>query len=290
MMKRIVVILKIMLIPLIGINHPAGEKYTELSVAGEKHLVKYSINGDSKGTHYIKPLVLSLENLKNENLTIHVSNGLQLTAKDSVYQDFIITREEIIVLKPHEKKDVSLYAMCTQASDRAPSATAVYTVSKKSDDRLKEITSLIQRYKSFETAGQNAIWAVTDNYSLENITGYDTTQAKRLIRLVSKLTGRPVPPPPAGDDYRRNYYSMHTFIDKIGGKFEYQIPKEMEIRIAMFDKNGMVVRELYSNPHEQAGYHQFNFEFDASVYTDKFYYIRLLVDGNVKVSRKISLE
>ena len=289
-MKSIIPLLIILMFPFTGINHNGKEQYTELKNAGDQRFIKFTVKGNGKSPHYIRPLTLSLTNLKNEAINIHVSNGLQFIAKDSAYQNFIVTREEIIALKPGEQKDVDLFAMCTEATDHAPDQNAFYTVKKDMDQKLKQVAALIEKYKSFETTGQSAIWAISNNYPIENISGFDTAQASRLQKLVSRLTGRPMPPPPGKDDYKRNYYCSHVFIDKIGGKFEYKLSREMEIRIAMFDKNGMIVRELYSNSTEQPGYHQFNFEFDASVYHDKYYFIKLLVDGNVKVSHKISLD
>lgn len=51
----------------------------------------------------------------------------------------------------------------------------------------------------------------------------------------------------------------------------------------MFDENNIVVRELYKNDSCSQGRHEMEFKFDATEYTDEFYYVRLLENGEIMV-------
>ena len=95
-----------------------------------------------------------------------------------------------------------------------------------------------------------------------------------------------MPPPPAKDDTKRNY--RDTIYEKsIEGSFTYTVRFESEVLIAMFDKDNRVVRELYRNNKEQPGKKDFAFAFDATIYTDKFYHIRLLINGEKRIEGKV---
>ena len=104
------------------------------------------------------------------------------------------------------------------------------------------------------------------------------------------LTGNKIPPPPSADDYKRNYYTP-TYTKKVtlGGEFEFSFAKPRNILVGMFDKNNVLVRELYKKDGEAPGAHKQKYEFDASVYTDSYYYIRLVPDGQVRLETKITL-
>ncbi|MFN8238167.1 MAG: hypothetical protein U0T77_08365 [Chitinophagales bacterium] len=90
------------------------------------------------------------------------------------------------------------------------------------------------------------------------------------------------------NDYRYNYYSPPR--EKVGGNFEYNFSKPQDVQIAMFDKNGILVRELFNQKKVAPGEHKMNFEFDSSVYTDDVYYFKLIAMNEVLVSEKWDIQ
>ena len=42
--------------------------------------------------------------------------------------------------------------------------------------------------------------------------------------------------------------------------------------------------ELYNNPQQQPGNETLQFAFDMEVYRDKIYYVRMIVDGEIKIN------
>ncbi len=247
---------------------------------------------NNKGyTHYSRCLIAKLINKSPRMLNIKIDNGMQVNPDDSGYQNLIVTENLFVTINPNETKNIPIYAMCTEPHDRAPGNVPVsYTMAHDATGVMKAVTDLISQNNYHTSEGQQAVWCVAENSSLDAISGYDTVSVGKLQRLISKLTGKKIPPPPAKDDYKRNYYA-ETYHPKItiGGEFEYSFSKIRNIHIAMFDKNNVIVRELYQKDGEAPGAHKQKYEFDASVYTDNLYYIRLIADGQVRLESKVTL-
>ena len=72
----------------------------------------------------------------------------------------------------------------------------------------------------------------------------------------------------------------------MGGNFEYNFSKSQDVQIAMFDKNGILVRELFNQKKVPSGSHTFTFEFDSNVYTDDVYYFKLIAMNDILVDQK----
>ncbi len=273
---------------LLGTHSPDVPEFT-LAEAADKGLVTYNIAVNPESTHYLDPFIIHIRNTSDQELKIKVPNGLTLLAPDSAYQDFIITKEALLALAPQAKKSSMLFAMCTERSDRAPTEELVYKAGATAGENLKVLSEYIESHELYSTLGQNAMWAMAGSTGLEEIVGFDTVNAAKLVRLVANRLGiEDLPGIPAVDDFMHNYYCSH-FKVWMGGEFKYKLSKQRSISIAMFDKNNIVVRELYNNPAVPAGVHTFNYEFDASCFTDDYYYIRMIEDNRIVLEGKIDI-
>lgn len=280
----------ILIISVIVLFPFAGKPQTRsLTEAEKQKLIQFSIHGNESGTHYIRPLLLEVKNISNSITNLKVENGLVLEAGDSAYQNFVVTKEEILALKPGQVKEVQLYAMCLESSDASPDVSSVYHPTKLADSSLIGLTRRIEKDSLFNYEAQTAVWALSCKYPIDYITGFDTVLTRQLIGYVADETGQPIPPAPAPDDYERNYYSTSTYKLKMGGEFSYNLYQNRSIIIAMFDKDNIVVRELYKNMVEKPGDHKMKFEFDATAYTDDFYYIKVIDNGDVAIEMKVDI-
>ena len=57
---------------------------------------------------------------------------------------------------------------------------------------------------------------------------------------------------------------------------------------ALYSENGILLRELYNGPIE--GHQTLSFEYDATVYTDPIYYLKLVADNKVLYNKKLSFK
>jgi len=267
----------------------AKSQTLNLTTAEKQNLIRFSINGNESSTHYIRPLLLHMQNISNVNASIKIDNGLVLQASDSGFQNFVVTKEEFLALKPGEEKEIQLYAMCLESSDASPNQSSLYRPSSLATTELLGLTRRIEKEELFNYEAQTAVWALSCKYPIDFITGFDTVLTRQLIKYVADATGQPIPPAPAPDDYERNYYSTSTYKLKMGGEFSYNLYENHSITIAMFDKDNIVVRELYKNPKEKPGDHKLKFEFDATAYTDDFYYLKVIDNGDVAIEMKVDI-
>ncbi len=268
----------------------AGKSQTRsLTEAEKQKLVQFSIHGNEGSTHYIRPLLLEVKNISNSITNLKVENGLVLEANDPLYQNFVVTREEILSLKPGQKEEIQLFAMCLESSDASPGQSSVYHPTILADTSLLGLTERIEKDSLYNFEAQTAVWALSCKYPIEDIAGFDTVLTRELIGYVANATGQEIPPAPAPDDYERNYYSTRTYKLKMSGEFSYNLYENRSIIIAMFDKDNIVVRELYKNLVEKPGDHKLKFEFDATAYTDDFYYLKVIDNGDVAIEMKVDI-
>jgi hypothetical protein len=99
-----------------------------------------------------------------------------------------------------------------------------------------------------------------------------------------------MPPPPSKTDYARNYHASEiTMKIKVGGSYSFNFSRTKSVQIAMFNNQNVLVRELYKNNQELPGRKTINYAFDASIYKDPIYYMRLFVDGEKRLETKMDL-
>lgn len=250
-------------------------------------LALVSFAGNSNSTHYQKPVSISLKNKTNSTLNIIIENGLMLEAVDSSFQNLVVVKSERIAVAPYANKQMLLQAMCIEKSGMPPADNKMYSILKPASGSLLELSQLIERKQYYNLGAQQAVWCLTDKMSLDEVTTWNFAERNDLLTFLSKATGQPIPPPPAVDDIKRNNNSVPVYETSIEGSFNYTVRNTSEVLIAMFDKENRVVRELYRNNEEPAGEKEFKFAFDSTVYTDSYYYIRLLVNGTMRIQGKV---
>ncbi|MGZ5243157.1 MAG: hypothetical protein ACXWDO_01920 [Bacteroidia bacterium] len=244
---------------------------------------------NSKSPHYVKPLLLTVKNRKHTPTVFKIEPGQQFFPQDESYQNLIVTRENLVTLKPNEQKTVEIYAMCTEANDAAPGSETTYKLAPYAKEKLMKTAQHIARTKSNNVTGQNAIWVISNNRSLEEIIGPDTAETRNLQRFLAKLTGKKLPPPPSANNYITNYYAPPRAEVSYTGNFTMSMYQQVSLTIALFNREGVVVRELYNNPAVPKGVHTFKYAFDNSVFNDDFYWVRTIVNGDIKFNRKIAM-
>jgi hypothetical protein len=282
------------------------KSYLSIEEALKTGSIKYTAKGNSESTHYITPIIIHIENLKGKTLKIMIENGRLFTSISPSFQNLIITKKELIVLAPNEKKTIVLYAMCTQKNNSSPSDDVNYKVDKMADNNLLTISRCIEKNKYYESVGQRAVWVFTDNSPVDMVTGYNSEASERLQELIRILTMNLADSPHRKKlkelndeidqindeifrtvDERYTNYNEQSYHSEITGFFEYYLKEESEVMIAMFDVNGIIVRELTYNPNVKKGMHRFDFSFDSSLYTDTKYLFKLIINREVK--RKLTL-
>ena len=290
-LMKIICLTALPLLALMAFSKPA-ETTLGLKEAIKRGMVKCNVFNNPKGTHYQKPIVIYLTNLTSAPLKISIDNGTMFYPEDSSYQTLLVTQGMVVGIDANGNRSSLIQAVCTESSDRAPGTDTKmqYSIGKDAVGNLLKLSIMLEQNQFYNAEAQAAVWTLKNNGDLTNIYGYDTVATRKLQVFLAKLMGKKVPPPPAPDDYRRNSYAP-TYRKKItlGGEFEFNFFKTRSVIIGMYDKNNILVRELYKNTQEAAGNHIFKYEFDASVYTDDYYNIKLIADDEVRLQAKVEM-
>lgn len=269
--------------------YPTTEFTETLESAIKNKKINCSFQSTSNTSHYGKCLTLVLQNNTPSKIDIAIPAGMQVNPKDSNYQNLVVTENMFVGINPNENKTIPVYAMCTESHDMAPgNETISYKLVKPATGNLNEVANFIAKEKLHNSEGQNAVWCISNKKPLTEISGYDTTAVRKLQTLVAKITHQKMPAPPAKTDYKRNYYApVSTMQIKVGGSYSFAFSHEKNVHIGMFNTQNVLVRELYKNEHEPAGRNTIKYAFDASVYTDSLYFMRMYVNGEKKLESKM---
>lgn len=267
-------------------QNPNVNTVYDLASAIENNWLHLEVTGYENSTHYTKPIIATITNTTKNPLNISIANGQIFRAEDSTVQDIVIVKEELIALKTKETKKVPLYGMCIELSNSGNNLETQFYLDGKAEEKLLKLTQEIEKRKDFNTLGQYAVWALTDDENITSISGFDESEALHLRTFVATLLGVPVPLQDP-NDYETNYHNDGLIKRAAESKFKFTFSEDSAVSIAMFDENNMVVRELYHNPNVKAGYHELAFKFDVSVYQNKAYYVRMIVDEEIKINMKM---
>ena len=265
-----------------SVSFSKGNKIYEIEKAIESGKITTVINGFSGSPHYSQPAKILITNNTSEQIGIRIRNGQNLISYPSNVQDLIVVKNELIILKANEKKEITLNAMCTQRQNSGPNKTSVYKLGEIAKGPMKALTTEIEKRKDYNTLGQYSVWAISNGRNLGTIAGYDEETASHYQTFLSDLTGKPIPERDI-NDYMTNYNAPLIMKRTIGGSFEYGLSKESAVTIGLFDTNSIIVRELLNKPKTPKGNHSMNFEFDATAFNDDTYYVRLIIDGRIKL-------
>ena len=278
----------LLLVFIIGLtsSKPQNNSTIDLAAGIEKGIVSYEFSGNSDSPHYFQPLNIQLKNLTDEKIQVRVPVGQTFASKAGDHQDIITTQEELIVLAPHTSVQNSLFGMCIQQSVAAPNDDAVYILGEMASGNLLNLAGEIQSRRAFNTLGQYAIWALTDDAELNAISGFDIDEATHLKTHVANLLGVPVPEYRPEDLYTSESEPIRV-TRTVGGKFRYKFTKTTNVTIGMFDAQDIIVRELYANPETEPGEHFLEYEFNTDSFPDEVYYIRLILNGEIKINMEM---
>lgn len=260
-----------------------------LKDAVDKKFIQLAIHGNSKSSHYQEPLVIDLINLQTGPVSIILSSGQLFIPDDAGYQTLISTGEMAVNLLPHQKKQIILKAMCTEENDKASGDEQTFNVGNVDKGNLGKVATFISQnnYQNYEA--QQAIWDVAsgDN-DIDDVWGYDTTAAKNLRNYLGSLLNITVPKEPVDNPLYASYNPPTPKVS-LSGKVHLELGTASKVVVGMYNSSNVIVRELYNNP-TLIGAHDVKYEFDASLYSDPFYYIGLMVDGQFKIKQKVVLK
>ena len=107
----------------------------------------HSVQGNAASTHYEKPILLTLKTNWQNLSASHFPTDRFSRQNDSLVQDIVITKEELIALKPHETKTLPVYGMCIEPNLSGFNEEVSYRLAGMADEKLQKLTTEMKRAK-----------------------------------------------------------------------------------------------------------------------------------------------
>ncbi len=132
-----------------------------------------AIEVELKGTgelFFMDGLAYTIRNRRNAALTIVVPVGQVFEPDDSGVQPLVVAKEYRLALAANGTATGRFTTFCASASKSAPDTTDTFRVGQAASGNLKKVADAINRQNAQgRLAGQFAVWAVTDNFTLDSL-------------------------------------------------------------------------------------------------------------------------
>ena len=260
---------------------------TALSIeeALKKGFIQLIIKG--KGGYTGDVIEMKIKNTCTQNLDLKIEAGRRLDSKDNSQQDILVTKPEEIFVSSKQLKTVNVFGMCCQAHNSSPTEKSFYTVGHMADSNLIKLATFIDKNKYYtNSTAQQAVWTVSDNESLGSIYDGDKDTQNKIRNFVAKITGKKIP------EYNIDYVKesdrdVMGKASKIEGVFDYTLPENSHVSLAIYDSEGHLVQVLFDNIAHNKGYYKLYYTFRTRNIPQGTYYARMKMDGQVQKEMKI---
>ena len=177
--------------------------------------------------------------------------------------------------------------MCIESHNRAPAGESQYVYSPVQNDHLNATIHFLNQHAYSQATAQEAIWTVINQPEYIELSGWNAKEINETGEFLARLLDRPIPEPIAEGDER--LYSAPPRRAKVSANFSFYFPEEKDIRVALFNMEGIMQRELYLRKNARPGEYVVSLSFDGTPYIGDRYQFKLIADSEVVLVREIDL-
>lgn len=240
---------------------------------------------------------MHIENLTDKSIKVFLEAGRFIYPDDTAEQRMIVTKNQMIAMYKKQKKDVTVYAMCSEIHDAAPDSSTVFEMGAKAEGDLLKLAQLISKNNWQDMAAQSAIWAITDGNDYADIySETNKTEMTALRDFVKKSKGITSPELPQGsDNFMLNTESDNTFLKygkgEVSGSFEFTIKQDLSLSMCLYNDKGDVVKKGFSDMVFKYGINTITYTYKYFNYPIGNYYVKLLdKDGKVFLEKMLTFK
>lgn len=189
-----------------------------------------------------------ITNLLKDSLVLILPPGWRFNSNDpkNDYQDILVTREQILVLKAKETKTFHIKGFCCEYTKSGPITGIAYTNGKLADSTLVNLARYLAAQKIDENTQQHSVWAISDKQETANITSGQDSLAQTLRNYVATLKGEPLP---WYTLFKKSGVSRNGTITNQPIRFKtdiaYSVSKDCYSYCFIVDEKGNVVSEIF---------------------------------------------
>lgn len=239
----------------------------------------FQSNGNFSG----KSIFFQMTNLKAKAYKITVPAGSYFKAPNSNEQDLIVPQEEIVVLKANESKSILLNGFCTNLKNKAPESKGYFSLMKgKVSKEMPKLLAFLKGKKFENYTIQDAIWSITNNSSVTNVSGNDEKAVTELRKELFKITGQKEewyqsPQHTVMNDDR----SINQETSSISGLLEYKTTKGNKIYTAVYSQDGEEKMKTNENTMQVSGDLSYKFKIEVKGWQKGTYKVKIVENSIV---------
>lgn len=232
-------------------------------------------------SHLGQCLALEVTNTRRSPVVISIMPGQRMIPQDETTQEMIITEQQILTLYPGETHEIPLFAMCGERSDGSPSTDEAFIIGEMARQEIREMASYIYKKNYQHSAGQSAMWVVTDNADLTLINHSESFIANDLRQKAAALSGQPFVP------YVQE--NNNNGLSTMSGQFAYRVREQGFGTLKLYDPSGAVVEVIFDRMQLKPGVYTFRFSAEGISLESGTYKLKLFLNGRLKKERSITI-
>lgn len=218
-------------------------------------------------------LSISITSMSTVPLELIAESGQRFQSLDSSYQNLMILDTRVISMNPKENKSIVLNGFCINRHRGSPSGNG-YRIGKLANGILLKVANFLGKNRIYRETAQQAVWAITDNSSIENVQGNTHYQTRMVRSFLYETTGRPRPP--------RELEPLSYPNIKLNGNIHWTMPANQKVSLVVLAPDGKILGYLFRDYSFKQGNQTYQFEFmDDALLPEKIYRIRVLAGTDV---------
>ena len=178
--------------------------------------------------------------------------GTFLQPDDVTKQRFMVTQTASVTVPANGKKDLHLFAMCTQLHNNGPDVKTQFRIGTLANKELTALAKFIEQNNFQNSAGQNAVWALSDNTSQSSIYDTDTMVTYKLRQFIATIRNEIYLPANSTVTYQARWFKPI----KINYKYFIVSPHKITMRLYTIDSR--LIQSICEDSVFQKGNYEFN--------------------------------
>jgi len=239
----------------------------------------------AEGGHQGECVVLWLSNRSPDSAFIRIEPGRLLTSADTLAQDILITREELLALAPGERRSLRLFGFCAEASMASPDSASTFLAGPMADSTVVVLAEFLNsKGNAFpEETMQSAVWCLTDAHDTSGIEGEGTDELRTLVAGLQKIKY-----PGYGMQMQQEPY-IQELRTTISGEVQIYFPDDCLVDIFICDRDGKVWESFEQQERYEAGAFEYSFRFTAVNWPEGTYFLRVMTDGKLLYQKEFDI-
>jgi hypothetical protein len=252
-------------------------KKVSIADAIKKKMITATAKG--LGGHSGTVIEMVLKSNTNEPLEIEIEPGRKFHPEDPGMQDILVSRSQLIPLKPMASQTIRVSGFCCIAGNSSPSLGTKFRVGNMADSNLIKLARYINANKLWDYhEAQDAVWIFSDDHKVNSVDVTDS-KANGLLDFVCKLKNVKKP------EYTIEYEEIPNvpYSGKgitVKGFFKCNITQPNgKLVMAIYDAAGKELSADEMNAPPKTGVFDMEFQFSIKNYPPGKYFGRVIIEG-----------